>query len=109
VSSALLVASRRLFVPEEISLCQMKLEMTEEITIGRRFSVVIPKKIREKIKLKEGQTAIITTEDGRVIMEPLPENPYQILAEALGNINYREKKHEKKAEEWLRRVARPRH
>jgi len=81
--------------------------MSEEITIGRRFSVVIPKKVREKLGLKQGQRALMRDEDGRIVIEPLPEDPYKVLSEALGDFTYSEEKYEKKAEEWLKKVARP--
>lgn len=83
--------------------------MSEEVTVGRRFSVVIPKKVREKAKLKEGQRALVRYEGTAIIIEPLPEDPYKVLSEALGDFSYREEKHEKKAEEWLKKVARSRH
>jgi AbrB family looped-hinge helix DNA binding protein len=94
---------------DEPMLRWMNTEMAEEIKIGRRFSMVIPKRIRKKIKVREGQTAIIAAEGERIIVQPLPEDPYQVLAETLGDFNYSEERHEKRAEEWLRRLARPRH
>ena len=46
-------------------------------------------------------------EAGRIIVETLPSDPYGALADAIGNIDYSEAKHERKAEEWLKKIARP--
>ena len=83
--------------------------MSEEVTIGRRFTLVIPRAVRRLVGLREGQRALVRAEDGRIIVEGLPANPYDVLAEAVGDIGYSEARHEKKAEEWLRKVAHPRH
>ncbi len=83
--------------------------MSEEITIGKRFTIVVPKAIRGILGLREGQKAILSAEEGRIIVEPLPEDPYKVLARTLGDFRYEEARHEKKAEEWLKRVARSRH
>ena len=71
--------------------------------------MVIPKAVRRMVELREGQRALVRAEGGRIIVETLPTNPYDALAEAVGDIQYSEAKHEKKAEEWLRKVAHVRH
>jgi len=83
--------------------------MSEEVTIGRRFTLVIPKAVRRLVGLREGQRALVRAEAGRIVVEALPTNPYDVLAEAVGDIQYSEAKHEKKAEEWLRKNARVGH
>ena len=83
--------------------------MSDEVTIGRRFTVVIPKSVRRSVGLKEGQHALVRAEAGRTIMETLPSDPYGTLADAIGNIDYSEAKHERKAEKWLKKNARPGH
>lgn len=83
--------------------------MSEEVTVGRRFTLVIPKAVRQLVGLKEGQRALVRAEAGRIIVEGLPANPYDVLAETIGDISYSEARHEEKAEEWLRKVARVRH
>ncbi len=83
--------------------------MSKEITIGKRFTIVVPKAIRGILGLREGQKAILRAEEGRIVLEPLPEDPYKVLARTLGGFRYDEARHEKKAEEWLKRVARSRH
>jgi AbrB family looped-hinge helix DNA binding protein len=83
--------------------------MSEEITIGKRFTIVVPRSIRKKLGLREGQKALVRTEGQQVVVEPLTEDPYKVLAETLGDLRYSESRYEKMAEEWLKRVARPRH
>jgi len=76
----------------------------EEAIIGRRFTLVIPKSIREEIGLKEGQRVLVRAEAGKVIVEPLPENPLQVLESIIGE-PYSEATDEKRAEKWLREHA----
>lgn len=83
--------------------------MSEEVKIGRKYAVIIPRNVRKKLGLKEGQRALVREEVGRVVIEPLPDDPYQVLRQTLGNFSYTESKYERKAEGWLRRVARTRH
>jgi len=81
--------------------------LSEEVTIGRRFTIVIPKAVRRKLGIREGQRALLSCEAGKIVVEPLPQDPYEALSEALGDFTYSEESHEKEAEEWLKRVARP--
>ena len=76
----------------------------EEAIIGKRYTLVIPKSIREEIGIKEGQRVILRVEAGKIIIEPLPSNPYQILEEIIGE-PYNEAKDEEKAERWIREHA----
>lgn len=71
--------------------------------------MAIPKAVRKLVGLREGQRALIRAERGRIIVETLPSNPYDVLAETIGDLEYSEARHEKKAEEWLKKVARSRH
>ncbi len=83
--------------------------MSEEATIGRRYTIVIPKSIRKKIALKEGQKVFVREYAGKIEIEPLPVDPYKTLATVLGDFTYVEKKHEKVAGRWLKQVARSGH
>lgn len=75
-----------------------------ESIIGKRYTLVIPKSVRERVKLKEGQRVLISIEAGKIIIQPLPINPYQILGEIIGK-PYNEKREERKAEKWLKKHA----
>ncbi len=86
-----------------------KSKMSAEVTIGRKFLVVIPKKVRRRLNLREGQRALVSEEAGRIVIEPLPADPYHVLAETIGSFSYDERKYEKKAEAWLKKIASGRH
>jgi AbrB family looped-hinge helix DNA binding protein len=75
--------------------------MSEESIIGRRYTLVIPKAVREELTLKEGQRVLIRVENGRIIIEPLPWDPYEVLEKIVGE-PYEEKREEAKAERWLK-------
>ncbi|RLI23533.1 AbrB family transcriptional regulator [Candidatus Bathyarchaeota archaeon] len=78
--------------------------MSEESVIGRRYTLVIPKTIREELTLKEGQRVLIHVEEGKIIIEPLPRNPYKVLEEVIGE-PYEEERDESEAERWLKSHA----
>jgi len=76
--------------------------MSEFIKIGKRYTIVIPKKIREKLRLKEGQTSEIEIDKGKLVITPKVPDPFEKMDELIGSITY-EDKIEKKAEKWLLR------
>jgi len=78
--------------------------MSEESVIGRRYTLVIPRAIREELALKEGQRVLIRVENGRIVVEPLPWDPYKVLETVVGE-PYDEEREEAKAERWLRSHA----
>lgn len=88
-----------------ISIYQNDQILSEQVIIGKRHTVVIPKSIRSKVGITEGQKVLIRVEKGRVVMEPLPEDPYRVIGEIVGR-PYDENVDEKKAEKWLRKYAR---
>jgi AbrB family looped-hinge helix DNA binding protein len=82
----------------------MKLSTSEEVKVGKRFTVVIPKKVRKLVNLQEGQRALMYVEDGKIVIEPLLADPFKTLEEIVRE-PYEEEKEEKKVEEWLRERA----
>ncbi len=72
--------------------------------IGRRYTIVIPKEVRKKVNLKEGSLVIIRVADNKIIIEALPDDPFKVLEEVIGE-PYSEKKDEEKAIEWLMEYA----
>ncbi|RLE79433.1 MAG: AbrB/MazE/SpoVT family DNA-binding domain-containing protein [Thermoprotei archaeon] len=76
----------------------------EEAFIGKRYTLVIPKSVREEVGLKEGQRVLVRAEAGKVIIEPLPSDPYRVLGEIIGE-PYDEAKEEEKAKKWLEKHA----
>jgi len=80
------------------------IKLSEEATIGKRGTLVIPKEIREKTDLREGQRVLIRIEGERIIIQPLPKNPFKVLEEIIGE-PYKEEEDEAKAERWLKEHA----
>jgi len=78
--------------------------MSEESVIGRRYTLVIPKAVREELTLKQGQRVLIRVEGGRIVIEPLPCDPYKVMEEVVGE-PYVEGREDAKAEEWLKSHA----
>jgi len=82
----------------------MAMFMSEESVIGRRYTLVIPKAVREELTLKQGQRVLIRVEGRRIVIEPLPWDPYEVMEEVVGE-PYEEGREEVKAEEWLKSRA----
>jgi len=82
--------------------------MSETTIVGKRYAVVVPKSVREKVKLEEGQRVWIRARDDKIIIEPLPRDPSAVFAELIPD-QYSEEKYDKKAEEFLAKHARARH
>ncbi len=78
--------------------------MSEESVIFRRYTMVIPKAIREVLRLKQGQRVLIRVEGKRIIIEALPQDPYKVLEEAVRE-PYEEGREEAEAEGWLKCYA----
>lgn len=76
--------------------------MSEVIKIGKKYTIVIPKKMREKLGLKEGQISEIDIEEEKIVITPKALNPFERLGELIGSVTYEEKT-ERKAEKWLLR------
>ena len=68
--------------------------------IGKRFSLIIPKDIREKIGLKEGDLVTIRKEKNLIIIIPEKVSPFKKLSNLIGDIKYDEKA-EKDVEKFL--------
>lgn len=79
-------------------------KMSEEISIGKRYTLVIPKKIREELGLEEGQRTLVYVEGERIVIEPLPSDPFEILDEIVGE-SYDEVEEERRVERWLKEHA----
>ncbi len=74
--------------------------MSAIASVGKRYTIVIPKEIREKVKISEGSKVLISVRGGKIIIEPLPEDPFKVLGEVIGE-PYKEEVDERKAIEWL--------
>ena len=81
----------------------MMMAMSEKAVIGKRFTLVIPKAVRERLSLREGQRVLVRVEEGRVIVDPLPWDPYRVLEDVVGEPY--EEREEADAERWLKKHA----
>jgi len=70
------------------------------IRIGKRYTIVIPKEIRRKIGLNEGSLLLARVVDNKIILEPLPDDPFKVLDQLITE-PYSEEVDEKRAEKWL--------
>lgn len=82
--------------------------MSATTKIGKRYTVVVPKSVREKVNLEEGQNVRVKAEGNQIVIEPLPKEPLKVFAKLIPD-TYSEEKYEKKAEEALTKNARARH
>ncbi|RLF23709.1 MAG: AbrB/MazE/SpoVT family DNA-binding domain-containing protein [Thermoprotei archaeon] len=79
--------------------------MSTIVRVGKRYTIVIPKEVREKLGLKEGSKLLLRIYGEKsLILEPLPDNPFKVLEEVIGE-PYKEDVDEKKAVEWLMKDA----
>jgi AbrB family looped-hinge helix DNA binding protein len=78
--------------------------MSEETVVGKRFTIVIPKVLRQQLGLKEGQRVLLQVEKRKLLLEPLPAEPYAVLARVVGE-PYHEARDEPRAEAWLKKHA----
>ena len=72
------------FLSDNFYILRIVVCMSEESVIGRRYTLVIPKAVREELTLKQGQRVLIRVEGKRIIIEPLPWDPYKVLEEVVG-------------------------
>ena len=86
----------------------MDRDMSETTKVGKRYTVVVPKSVREKVRLEEGQRVWIRASDGQIVIEPLPSNPSEVFSRLIPD-RYTEQKYERKTEEFLMKNARARH
>jgi len=78
--------------------------LSEEVVVGKRYALVIPKRARAQLNLKEGQRVTVRVENGRMVLDPLPWDPYKVL-EKIVTEPYEEGRDEAKAEGWLKKHA----
>lgn len=75
--------------------------MSEEmVTIGRRYSIVIPKCLRESLDLRVGDKLSMRVIGDRLVMRGLPRDPFETLERIIGE-SYDKSREEKRVEEGL--------
>jgi len=78
--------------------------MTEDsivIRLGKRFTITLPKEIREKLSLKEGNHLKIVRKASHLEIYPLDDNPHKRLAQLLKKVDYRKVDLNKESEKFL--------
>jgi AbrB family looped-hinge helix DNA binding protein len=60
--------------------------LTTDLTVGKRGILVIPVAIREALGLCGGQKLVAIVEDGELILAPVPNDPFERLREAAGDL-----------------------
>ena len=86
----------------------METVMSETTKVGKRYTVVVPKSIRARVNLEEGQSVLVRAEGSQIVIRPLPKDPSEVFRKLIPD-TYSEAKYEKKAEEVLTKSARARH
>ncbi len=71
------------------------------IRVGKKFEIVIPKNIREKVKIEKGDLLEVEIEGNKIILKKIEYNPYEILKRVVKE-SYNEEIDEKRAERWLK-------
>ncbi|MBI3841107.1 MAG: AbrB/MazE/SpoVT family DNA-binding domain-containing protein [Thaumarchaeota archaeon] len=70
------------------------------VEVDPRFRVTIPKEIRAKLRVTEGQKLYVVSFGDSFIMKPVPDDPAHRLDEVLGDFSF-DKEARRKAEKWL--------
>ncbi|OLS18627.1 MAG: hypothetical protein HeimC3_49050 [Candidatus Heimdallarchaeota archaeon LC_3] len=72
----------------------------ERSFIRKRFVLIIPKRIREKINLKENEPVEISLDNDKIIIQRISADPFKKLSQFGKNITF-SKEERKKAEKML--------
>ncbi len=70
------------------------------VQVDHRFRVTIPRKIRKKIAVTEGQAFYLLPYEGGLLMKPVPKEAARKLDEVIGNFKF-DRVARRKAEKWL--------
>ncbi|MHA1167129.1 MAG: AbrB/MazE/SpoVT family DNA-binding domain-containing protein [Candidatus Hodarchaeales archaeon] len=63
--------------------------------VGKRFTIVIPKEIREKLHLKEGEMVRISIIDDKIFIKPRRGDPFDKLATIAGDLVFNRESRDK--------------
>lgn len=77
---------------------------SETIRVGKKFTIVLPKDIRTKLNIREGDLLNIRVEGSKIILEPKRSDPFKVLERVIRE-PYNEERDEKLAEKWLRNAS----
>lgn len=70
------------------------------VEVDSRFRVTIPRDIRKKIEVREGQTFYLLPYERGLLMKPVPKGTSSKLDELIGDFKF-DRKARRRAEKWL--------
>ena len=70
------------------------------VKVGERYTIVIPKEVRRSLGIKKGQLLRVVSDGEKIIIEPLPDDPFKVFEQILGDFQY-SKEDRSKAEKLL--------
>ena len=79
-------------------------ELKEQTFIRKRFTLVIPAKIRTKLALKEDEPVEISLHGNQIIVTPIRENPIDQLTRFGEGVEYN-RKSQLQAEQFLKKLV----
>jgi len=63
--------------------------LTVEVRVGRKRTIVIPKAIAEALGIDEGSKLKLTVENGKIILEPIPDAiQLSLRGDKLGKVSF---------------------
>jgi antitoxin MazE len=77
---------------------------SENVRVGKKFTLVIPKSVRERLKIREGDILTLQVEGEKIVLTIRRSDPFKVLEQVIGE-PYDEVKDEKEAERWLKENA----
>ncbi|RLG74620.1 MAG: AbrB family transcriptional regulator [Thermoprotei archaeon] len=79
--------------------------MCARVRVDSKGRVVLPKKFRDTLGIKEREELILILRNNRIIVEKV-ENPFRVLEEVLGDLTFRRELRKTAEEEALKEVKR---
>ena len=77
------------------------------IQLDRRYRLTLPKEVRERFRIVEGQKFFLVPYGDDLIMKAVPKDPSNEMSKIIGDLQFN-KKVRKKAEKWLLRATQSR-
>ncbi|MDG7001257.1 MAG: AbrB/MazE/SpoVT family DNA-binding domain-containing protein [Nitrososphaerota archaeon] len=68
--------------------------------LDKRHRVTLPKEVRKRFRMVEGQKFFLVPYGDDLIMKPVPKDPSKEMSKIIGDFQF-SKKDRKKAEKWL--------
>ncbi len=74
------------------------------VELDKRHRVTLPREVRKRFKVVEGQKFYLVPYGDELIMKPVPIDPSKELSKIVGDFQFT-RKDRKKTEKWLLRVT----